>query len=77
MGNTYPHKDQIKAFGARFNGQLKTWEVPYTEENWKGIGELCQSTGGGIIDSSPGDADASTTIDGGRDFISVPNSESA
>jgi exodeoxyribonuclease VII large subunit len=50
MGNTYPHKEEIKKFGARFNGQLKTWEITYTDENWQGVKSLCESLGGGAIE---------------------------
>ncbi len=27
-GNTYPVKEQIKALGGRWNGQVKGWDVP-------------------------------------------------
>jgi len=27
-GNTYPVKDELKALGARWNGDLKAWMVP-------------------------------------------------
>lgn len=52
MGNTYPHKDKIKSYGARFNGKLKVWELPFSEKTWQDIKNLCESTGGGAIDNS-------------------------
>jgi hypothetical protein len=27
-GNTYPVKDQLKALGCRWNGDMKRWEAP-------------------------------------------------
>lgn len=71
MGNTYPLKEKIKSFGARFNGHLKIWEIEFTEQAWSNISNLCLSTGGGIIEvpSSGENSDRSN-----EDGILKPNS---
>jgi exodeoxyribonuclease VII large subunit len=45
LGQTFPHKEAIKALGGRFNGADKTWWVPLNMES--SVAALCEKTGGG------------------------------
>ena len=44
FGQTYPVKDQIKALGARFNGQDKTWVLNESEDNVQKVAALCEDS---------------------------------
>lgn len=57
MGQTYPHRQAIKAMGAVFVGDRKIWRVPYSEEVLKQVAELCATLGGGAIDQPQETAD--------------------
>lgn len=50
FGNTYPLRDQIKAFGGRFNGTEKNWRLPLSEETLAWATKICSSNGGGRLD---------------------------
>ncbi len=50
IGKTFPYKDAIKALGARFNGQDKTWFLPFTPAGLSAVDQLCRQHGGGGIE---------------------------
>jgi len=50
VGHTYPHKEAIKALGARFDRNDKIWKLQNTEENLKELEQFCQRIGGGCLD---------------------------
>jgi exodeoxyribonuclease VII large subunit len=41
FGNTFPHREAIKALGGRFQGQSKQWHVPFSETVLLRIQALC------------------------------------
>lgn len=45
-GQTYTHKEQIKSFGARFNGQNKSWVIPFDEKTLEEIDSFVKNLGG-------------------------------
>ena len=51
-GNTFPHKEAIKAIGGRFQGAEKNWRVPATESNLAALAKLCERVGGGALDQA-------------------------
>lgn len=61
FGNTYPLRDQIKAFGGRFNGTEKNWRLPLSEETLAWAAKICDSNGGGRLDIS-GEPAAATSL---------------
>ena len=50
FGNTYPLRDQIKAFGGRFNGAEKNWRLPLSPEILNWANTICGQHGGGRLD---------------------------
>ncbi len=46
-GKTYPHREALKALGARFIGGNKTWELRNEAEIFTKIKTLCKDLGGG------------------------------
>jgi exodeoxyribonuclease VII large subunit len=50
FGNTYPLRDQIKAFGGRFNGSEKNWRLPLSPEILEWVNIVCGQHGGGRLD---------------------------
>lgn len=46
FGNTYPLREQIKAFGGRFNGAEKNWRLPLSEETLAWAEKVCARAGG-------------------------------
>jgi exodeoxyribonuclease VII large subunit len=49
VGHTYPHKDQIKALGARFDREHKAWKLSHSESNHSQVDHLCRQLGGGPL----------------------------
>ena len=49
-GNTFPHKDQIKSLGARFDFVAKLWRLPETSQTLQAVDDLCRQYGGGAMD---------------------------
>ena len=49
QGQTYPHRSAIKSLGAKFCGQRKLWQIPFSEENLEKVKHLCANLGGGAI----------------------------
>ena len=50
-GKTYPHRETLKAWGARFLGGDKTWQLPNEAETLTKIQALCSSLGGGPLNA--------------------------
>lgn len=49
LGTTYPYREAIKALGARFAGQDKTWILPFSPEALTQVDSLCSASGGGCL----------------------------
>jgi exodeoxyribonuclease VII large subunit len=49
FGNTYPLREQIKAFGGRFNGAEKNWRLPLSDETLAWAEKICGHAGGGRL----------------------------
>lgn len=66
-GQTFPHKDRIKALGARFDYPNKTWILSNSPEILEKIKSLCESLGGGAKDEpsrvTPASAPISTSTE--------------
>jgi exodeoxyribonuclease VII large subunit len=62
IGHTYPHKETIKALGARFNSEHKVWNLPNTEANRANVDALCRNLGGGCLDVDGIESSAPVTI---------------
>ncbi|MCY4443620.1 MAG: exodeoxyribonuclease VII large subunit [Proteobacteria bacterium] len=41
-GNTYPHKEAIKSYGATFRRSDKSWVLPYSEKQWRDLNSFCK-----------------------------------
>lgn len=67
FGNTYPLRDQIKAFGGRFNGAEKNWRLPLSDEALAWAEKICGHAGGGRLgisgDATPRQAAAAAAPD--------------
>ncbi len=49
VGHTYPHKEGIKALGARFDRNEKIWKLDNNEQNLRELENFCQQLGGGCL----------------------------
>ena len=56
-GDTYRHRDEIKALGGRFDSRYKTWQIPFSDTALERVQAL----------SGRGDAAAATAIDAARE----------
>lgn len=48
-GKTYEQRALLKSLGGRFNGENKSWQIPYSETSLDRIKELCRTCGGGQL----------------------------
>lgn len=62
VGHTYPHKELIKALGARFDRNDKAWKLALTESNQNLVDQLCRQHGGGLLGAPPITSSIETTL---------------
>lgn len=62
LGHTYPHRDAIKKLGGTFNGQVKLWQIDYSESNWNAVSGLCLSLGGTSLSQETIEQDQPTIV---------------
>ena len=48
-GNTYTHREALKAWGGRFEGGSKAWHLPNSQDNRDRLQALCAKHGGGEL----------------------------
>jgi exodeoxyribonuclease VII large subunit len=76
-GDTYRHRDEIKALGGRFDGKYKTWQIPLSDEALERVQALSgqntqtvapATTGQATREEAPSPADAGIPI---RELVSA------
>jgi exodeoxyribonuclease VII large subunit len=55
LGQTYAFKDAIKSIGCTFDGSRKIWQIRFSDSALAAIESLCQSNGGGRLETLPAD----------------------
>ena len=53
VGKTYIFRDLIKSLGGKFIPGRKVWMIPLAEEALAQVDQMCQSSGGGLLDVNP------------------------
>ena len=66
LGQTYAHRERIKAIGGRYHGPDKVWRLPLTPENLAKVEGLCAALGGGSLTSVVIGAEVPTADEGER-----------